>query len=350
MVERSLSMREAFAEAWKETCAVSSSSSSSVTLRVPSDKTFLIRPLEFNGPCNSKRVKFEVYGNLVAPYHPSNWKCKNNICRRWIHFHGVTGLTVRGHGRIDGRGHRWWHKKAFEISKSDNVHLGGGLTFKDSPRMHVVLNGIRTLSVSNVTIDAPELSPNTDGIHVTGCTNVVIDHSRIGTGDDCISIVDGSAFVTVSNVTCGPGHGISIGSLGKNGAEDKVEYVRVSDSVFIGAKNGARIKTWQGGKGYARHIIFERIENHDTTNPVIIDQFYCDHQHCTTKKSAVQINNVTYRQILGTSRKKTAVVLNCSKTFPCTDIVVEDMHILTTEDNDATYECKNVLGKAQGEN
>ncbi|XP_020548714.1 probable polygalacturonase At3g15720 [Sesamum indicum] len=297
----------------------------------------------------------QVYGNLVAPYHPSDWKCKHNICRRWIHFHGVTGLTVRGHGRIDGRGHRWWHRKkhrptAFEISYSHNVHLGGGLTFKDSPRMHVVLNGIRTLSVSNLTIDAPELSPNTDGIHVTACTNVVIDHSQIGTGDDCISIVDGSSFVTVSNVVCGPGHGISIGSLGKNGADDKVEYVSVSDSVFVGAKNGARIKTWQGGRGYARHIIFERIVNHDTTNPIIIDQFYCDHQQCKTKKSAVQINNVTYRQILGTSRKKTAVVLNCSKTFPCTDIVVEDMHIRTTDDNDATYECKNVLGKAQGKN
>ncbi|KAL2244276.1 UNVERIFIED_CONTAM: Polygalacturonase, partial [Sesamum indicum] len=105
-----------------------------------------------------------------------------------------------------------------------------------------------------------------------------------------------------------------------------------------------------GGRGYARHIIFERIVNHDTTNPIIIDQFYCDHQQCKTKKSAVQINNVTYRQILGTSRKKTAVVLNCSKTFPCTDIVVEDMHIRTTDDNDATYECKNVLGKAQGKN
>ncbi|KAK4437100.1 putative polygalacturonase [Sesamum alatum] len=335
----------AFAKAWKQTCAVSSSS---VTLRVPSHKTFLIRPLKFYGPCNSKTVTVEVYGNLVAPYDPSDWRCEHNICGRWIHFHGLAGLTVRGHGRIDGSGARWWRTKAFEISDSDNVHIGGGLRFKDSPRMHIVLNGIRTLSVSNVTIDAPEQSPNTDGIHVTGCTNVVIDHSRIGTGDDCISIVDGSSFVTVSNVVCGPGHGISIGSLGKNGANDKVEHVRVSDAVFLGAQNGARIKTWQGGRGHARHIMFERILYHDTTNPIIIDQFYCDHQHCRTKESAVQIKNVTFRQIVGTSRMKTAVILKCSKTFPCTDIVVEDMHILTTDEHDATFECKNVLGIAQG--
>lgn len=38
----------------------------------------------------------------------------------------------------------------------------------------------------------------------------------------------------------------------------------------------------QGGRGYARDIHFERFLFHDTINPIIIDQFYCDHRHCTT--------------------------------------------------------------------
>lgn len=69
-----------------------------------------------------------------------------------------------------------------DISNSDNVNLGGALRFKDSPMMHLVLNGIRSLFVSNVTIEAPKESPNTDGIHVQECTNAHIEHCTIGTG------------------------------------------------------------------------------------------------------------------------------------------------------------------------
>lgn len=37
----------------------------------------------------------------------------------------------------------------------------------------------------------------------------------------------------------------SIGSLGKHGANDEVEYIDISDVVFTNTTNGARIKTWQ---------------------------------------------------------------------------------------------------------
>ncbi|ERN04813.1 hypothetical protein AMTR_s00146p00011810, partial [Amborella trichopoda] len=64
-------------------------------------------------------------------------------------------------------------------------------------------------------------------------------------GDDCISIGDGTYDVNASKITCGPGHGISIGSLGKDGTRSTAEMIHVKDSFFIGTKNGARIKTWQ---------------------------------------------------------------------------------------------------------
>ncbi|XP_012839311.1 PREDICTED: polygalacturonase-2-like [Erythranthe guttata] len=163
-------------------------------------------------------------------------------------------------------------------------------------------------------------------------------------------MIGGSSYVTISNITCGPGHGISIGSLGKNGGYDTAEHVRVGDVVFIGATNGARIKTWQGGKGYVRDILFERLLFHNTGNPIIIDQFYCDHAHCTTSESAIEIRNVTYRQILGTSRKKkVAVKLDCSETVPCRDIVFEDIHIIGIDGKIADYECRNVYGRSLGD-
>nr|QDK56804.1 polygalacturonase [Mangifera indica] len=46
----------------------------------------------------------------------------------------------------------------------------------------------------------------------------------------------------------------SVGSLGEHGADDTVEQVHVRECNFTGAKNGARIKTFRGGSGYARDI------------------------------------------------------------------------------------------------
>ena len=37
----------------------------------------------------------------------------------------------------------------------------------------------------------------------------------------------------------------SIGSLGKDGKHETVEFVHVKDVSFTGTTNGARIKTWQ---------------------------------------------------------------------------------------------------------
>jgi hypothetical protein len=39
----------------------------------------------------------------------------------------------------------------------------------------------------------------------------------------------------------------------------------------------------QGGKGYARHITFERIVSNGSARPIIIDQYYCAHEHCTNQ-------------------------------------------------------------------
>ncbi|XP_073144434.1 polygalacturonase-like [Henckelia pumila] len=347
---------KAFAKAWEATCG---SSSSSPTMHVPWGKAFLIHPISFSGPCKSKGVNVEIDGDVIAPREPSEWRCGGDGCERWIHIESVDGISVGGHGMIDGRGDKWWQAvkqgnrnqrrpTAFEIAKSNNVTLGGGLMFKDSPRMQVVLNHLNSVNVSNIVVRAPEDSPNTDGIHVTGCTDAFIDRSIVGTGDDCISIVDGSSFITISNIICGPGHGISIGSLGKHGANGRVENIKVSDAVFIGTQNGARIKTWQGGKGYARNILFERILSHESRNTIVIDQFYCDHEQCGISDSAVQISNVTYRKVLGTSKGEAAVKLDCSKAVPCRDIVVEDIELVSSDDKKATFECNNVYGKAQG--
>ncbi|CAL5025966.1 unnamed protein product [Urochloa decumbens] len=203
--------------------------------------------------------------------------------------------------------------------------------------MHIVILESSGVSVSGLTIAAPGSSPNTDGIHIERSQNVKITSSSIGTGDDCVSISSGSRFVTVDGINCGPGHGVSIGSLGKHGDTATVEFIDVKNVHFNNTMNGARIKTWEGGQGYAKSISFTNIEFDNVDHPVVIDQFYRDH----TLEWAVSISNVTYSNLNGTSSQQTAVSFDCSDGGSCTDIHVDSMHITGPGGQQTVARCRN---------
>lgn len=85
------------------------------------------------------------------------------------------------------------------------------ITSLNSKFFHMALLGCHNFKGSGITITAPATSPNTDGIHLEGNSGVTIASSKIRTGDDCVSIGHGNSFVTISGITCGPGHGIRSG-------------------------------------------------------------------------------------------------------------------------------------------
>jgi galacturan 1,4-alpha-galacturonidase len=138
------------------------------------------------------------------------------------------------------------------------------------------------LKIEHVTITAPGTSPNTDGIHIGRSSGIIVADATIGTGDDCISLGDGSQDVTIERVKCGPGHGISIGSLGKYKNEEPVSQIKVLDCTITGTKNGIRIKTWPAsvGASTASGITFKGITMDNVANPVNIDQNYCPYGQC----------------------------------------------------------------------
>ncbi|XP_011648679.1 probable polygalacturonase At3g15720 [Cucumis sativus] len=119
------------------------------------------------------------------------------------------------------------------------------LHFINSSQALVLLMGCIRTEIKNLVITAPERSPNTDGIHIHSSHNIIIRNTTIGTGDDCVSIGDYTSRMNISHIKCGPGHGISIGSLGRGGNFVQVEDISVSNIYFKGTTNGARIKTWQ---------------------------------------------------------------------------------------------------------
>ncbi|XP_034703710.1 polygalacturonase-like [Vitis riparia] len=328
---------EAFKTAWEETC-----SSNTAVLVVPQNKKYHVKPITFSGPCKSDSVKLKILGTIKASEDPSDYAKDRS---RWLLFYNIKNFQVEGQGTIDGNGKIWWKNSckinitqpctmaptAVSFVQCDNLKVYG-LNVQDAQQMHVRFEESMNVQASNIMVTSSEESPNTDGIHVTQSENVQIIKTVIKTGDDCISIVNGSTNIEAIDVTCGPGHGISIGSLGKGKSEARVSNVMVNTAKLIGTTNGVRIKTWQGGSGYAENIVFQDIKMENVSNPIIIDQNYCDQETpCNEQNSAVQIRNIVYNNITGTSATKMTTIFNCSKTLPCQGIVQKDINLVYKE-------------------
>ncbi|XP_009146201.1 probable polygalacturonase At3g15720 isoform X1 [Brassica rapa] len=338
---------QAFLKAWEDVC----SGAGDGQLIIPAGMAFMLQPLKFEGSCKSTPIVVQILGNLVASSR-GKWKGDKD---QWILFSDIEGLVVEGNGEINGQGSSWWEHKgssrptALKFKSCNNLRLSG-LTHVDSAMAHIHINGCNDVTISNLRINAPESSPNTDGIDVAVSSNVIIQDCVIATGDDCIAINSGTANIRISGIDCGPGHGISIGSLGKDGEIASVEDVCVQNCNFRGTMNGARIKTWPGGSGYARRITFNGITLDNVENPIIIDQHYNNgdsDKSTDDKSSAVEVSKVVYSNFVGTSRSEYGVNFRCSTRVPCTEIFLKDVKIETASSGMgqvAQGQCLNVRG------
>ncbi|KAK9130620.1 hypothetical protein Sjap_011107 [Stephania japonica] len=304
----------AFFNAWTAAC----NSPSPPRLYVPRG-TYLIKRLELRGPCKStSRMTVQIDGTLVAP---SDYHQLGNS-GNWLLFVKISGLSFIG------------------VS---------GLTSVNSQASHMVISGCRNVVVSRVKIRAPDQSPNTDGIHVQTSTGVTIKDSIIRTGDDCISIGPGTKKLLIQGISCGPGHGISIGSLAKDVKEEGVEDVTVKNVAFSGSDNGLRIKSWaRPSNGYVRGVTYQDITMNNVKNPIIIDQRYCpEGRGCPNQSSGIKISQVTYRNIRGTSATPVAMNFQCSATNPCSGIRLQNVK-LSYLSSAATSSCVHAHGISSG--
>ncbi|MCD7454970.1 hypothetical protein HAX54_026665 [Datura stramonium] len=266
----------------------------------------------------------QINGEVRASKDISDYKEDR---RHWLLFQNMENFIVEGVGSIHGNGQVWWKRsckvdktipcnaKTLTVPTAMSFYNCTNLTvrnleFKNPQKMHLTITKSVFVEVSRLKITAPADSPNTDGIHVSGTTDIDIHHSYIETGDDCISIVNGSTNVRARYILCGPGHGISIGSLGKNKEEDIVSNIYVHDATLRGTTNGLRIKSWQ--------------------------------------KEAVHVSNIMYKNIKGTSSTQTAIKLNCSKTVPCKGIQMENVNIRHQGGATVKALCANVKYTTKG--
>ncbi|XP_021839041.2 polygalacturonase-like [Spinacia oleracea] len=338
--------------AWKSACGSLGRS----TIFIPQGRFLVRNAIKFSGKgCQTSGITFIIKGTIAAP---KDFRVLGNS-KTWVLFEDAYDVTISG-GVFDGEGAGLWDCKRFGkgscprgvttlgFINSMNI-IVNGVTSLNSQLFHMVFNGCKNVKVQGAKISASGDSPNTDGIHVQKSTGVTILNSHIATGDDCISIGPGATNLWIQEITCGPGHGISIGSLGKELNEAGVQNVTVKMTTFTNTQNGVRIKSWgRPSSGYVRNIVFQQLTMVHAQNPIIIDQNYCpSHKGCPNKVSGVRVSNVTYKDIRGSSATPIAVKLDCSSKYHCSGITMEDIN-LSHNNKPSSSSCTNSVGTTFG--
>lgn len=241
-------------------------------------------------------------------------------------------ITIKGEGKIDGQGKKWWdeffrviidlkNNGKRDINKyqtmwdqvNDAKVIGSeinedyaealqrrffrppfiqpvrcknvrieGITIVNSPFWTVNPEFCENVTIDGVTINNP-LSPNTDGINPESCRYVHISNCHISVGDDCITLKSGRDLqarklgwanenITITNCTMLAGHGgVVIGSEMSGG----VKKVVISNCVFDGTDRGIRIKSTRGRGGVVEDIqISNIVMKNIQEEAIILDMLY----------------------------------------------------------------------------
>ncbi|XP_041006508.1 exopolygalacturonase-like [Juglans microcarpa x Juglans regia] len=337
--------------AWKDACAAGKPT----RVFVPKT-TYYLGAVTLKGPCKGP-VELQVQGTIKAPADPKKLK------DAWVVIQSVDRFILSGGGTFDGQGQMAWSQNnclktsacgpfainlRFDYVTNSQIR---DITSLNSKFFHMFVFGCKNLKIQQVTITAPGNSLNTDGIHIGRSSGINITGANIGTGDDCVSIGDGSQDITITKVNCGPGHGISIGSLGKYPNEQPVNGIKVISCTFNNAMNGVRIKTFAASpsSGTANQLYFEDMVMNNVGNPIIIDQEYCPYHNCKGQTpSKVKISNVSFKNIRGSSATAEAVKLTCSKSIPCQNVQLQNINLSYKGSGQAKSTCQNVKPSFSG--
>lgn len=114
------------------------------------------------------------------------------------------------------------------------------------------------LTMDNSAGDAPNslssglpAAHNSDGFDISSSDYVTLDTISVHNQDDCVAVTSGT-HITVTNMYCYGGHGLSIGSIGGK-SNNTVDGVTFSNSQVVDSQNACRIKTNSGTTGSVSH-------------------------------------------------------------------------------------------------
>ncbi|KAK9725591.1 hypothetical protein RND81_05G155600 [Saponaria officinalis] len=301
---------------------------------------FAVSQVVFAGPCKGPGpMVVQIVGTIRAVTDVSMYPEPE-----WLIFEDLNGLVIFGGGIVDGQGADVW-KYADCDKNPDCSRLSSSIVLKrvtngsirritslNPMGFHFFITRSKNIRMQRLHIKAPADSPNTDGVHISSSDLIKLSRSRIETGDDCVGILQGSTQIAINKVFCGPGHGISIGSLGKYEDEEDVRGVQVKNCTLRDTTNGLRIKTFPYKPNVlpiqASGFLFQDIVLQNVKNPIIIDQEYCGSGHsCVRGPSKVKISDIYFQNIRGTTISPEAIYIKCSSAVPCQNIFLSNINI-----------------------
>lgn len=283
-------------------------------------------------------VEVAIEGNITCPLDIATVQAivaSDAFEGHWFSFSGGDNVTLRGStdsdwGWVDAHGQAWWdtteqtnRPHGWSFSKISNgvirdmkiwKPIAWNFATSGSSNLHAFNNIIMAVS------DNSSAFPfNTDGFSAGG-TNMLFENNHIVNGDDCITVGSGASNIHFRNSTCEGGHGLSIGSLGKNGAVASVENVLIENVTMKDTLYGARFKSWSGGNGLARNITWKNIVFQNVPFPIYVTQNYWDQEVGTqpnsTSANSTHIEDMTFENFSGTIRDTPYVEGSCV-TDPC---------------------------------
>lgn len=207
-----------------------------------------------------------------------------------IYMSHLKNVAIKGQGKINGNGRRWWEKiwdKTLVEARPcliyfeycENIKIEDvSLTMSPVWTIHPLYS--KNVVVHGVTIVNPADSPNTDGINPDSCQNVRISDCYIDVGDDCIAIKAGveetpvkrvCENITITNCNMIHGHGgVVIGSEMSGG----VRNVVVSNCLFQDTDRGIRLKTRRRRGGFMKQLSFNNIIMDRVMCPFVFNMYY----------------------------------------------------------------------------
>ncbi|GAB6012980.1 glycoside hydrolase family 28 protein [Viscerimonas tarda] len=332
-------------------------------------------------------LKFSDNFEEYLPFVKVRWEgVFMNSLSPLIYAKDAENITIKGRGKIDGQGLKWWkeslriiaeinktgktattndlQKKWLEANKNINVSpyyektlerkffrppfiqfleckniFIQGITIVNSPFWTINPEGCDNIVVHGVTINNPSQNPkghNTDGINPSSCSNVRISDCFISVGDDCITIKsgrdeDGRNYsrpcenLTISNCIMLSGHGgVVIGSEMSGG----VKKVAISNCVFNGTDAGIRLKASRGRGGVVEEIRVDNVVmNNIQKNAFIFDLFYDKNsQEEPISQRTPVFRNVHISNITGNDIQKIGYITGISE-MPISEITFSNINM-----------------------
>lgn len=206
---------------------------------------------------------------------------------------------------------------------------GDGLTFSN-----ILLNNSAG-DAANSASDGDAAGHNTDGFDISSTDNMVLTDSTVYNQDDCVAITSGSN-ITVNNMYCSGGHGLSIGSVGGK-SDNVVADITFSNSVVINSENGCRIKSNADTTGSITNIVYSNITLSEISDYGIdIQQDYENGGATGDPTDGVTISGVTFESVTGTMSDGTDYYILCGSDS-CSDFTFTDVSITGGSDDSCNY-------------